>query len=87
MLNGNQIFAQSVGRLNEIYKNDPAKLEAIKDMTTIALEAFGDVPGLGSSMGLSTIETRPHHSTDYSNASGSATATPAPETAWISRRI
>lgn len=78
MLNGNQIFAQSVGRLNEIYKNDPARLEAIKDMTTIALEAFGDVPGLGSNMGLSTVETRPHHSSSYSNASGAATATPAP---------
>ena len=78
MLNGNQVFAQSVGRLNEIYKNDPARLEAIKDMTTIALEAFGDAPGLGSSMGLSTVDTHPHHSTSYSNASGSATATPAP---------
>lgn len=78
MLNGNQIFAQSVGRLNEIYKNDPAKLEAIKDMTTIALEAFGDVPGLGSNMGLSAVDTHPYHSTSYSNASGAATATPAP---------
>lgn len=78
MLNGNQVFAQSVGRLNEIYKNDPAKLEAIKDMTTIALEAFGDAPGLGSSMGLTTVDTHPHRSSSYSNASGSAAATPAP---------
>lgn len=60
-----QMFNSAVKRLNQIFKDDAAKLEAIDLTAKIALEAFGDIAGLSGPIGTTSISTTPYHQTKF----------------------
>ena len=60
-----QMFNSAVERLNQIFKDDAAKLEAIDLTAKIALEAFGDIAGLSGPIGTTSISTTPYHQTKF----------------------
>lgn len=68
MLTSKEVFNQSVRKLNQMYKNDPAKLEAVAVTSQIALEAFGDIAGLGGGQGRTQVATRPSIQKSYKGA-------------------
>lgn len=56
-----ELFTKTISSLSDLYKNNPDKLEAINLTAKVAMEAFGDVPGLSSTIGKSKVDTSIHH--------------------------
>jgi len=72
MLTSKEVFTQSVEKLKTIYKNDPAKLEAVKVTSDIALsslfEGIWDAHGFNGTQGLAQVNTRPSAKHAYKGA-------------------
>lgn len=58
MLDKQKMFDTAMERLATIYANEPAQLEAMNLTKEIALEAFGDIPGLSGAIGTETVSSR-----------------------------
>lgn len=78
MLAQNEMFKDAVSRLQKVYKDDTAKLEAVNVTAKIAMEAFGDISGLSGPIGTTQISTRPYHQTKFAPGTPTAMEPPTP---------